>query len=84
MMLKRTNGFDGAYGPEGLGAGLDSGREIADAGAAAPAPPLGESGPLRGRERFVGGETRSYSRRAAGFAPDAPHILGKARPLWEA
>ena len=63
--------------------GSVSGREeIADMGAAAPIPPLGEYGPLRGRGRFVGGETGSDSRRAAGFAPDVPHFLGRARPLW--
>ncbi len=38
---------------------------------------------MRGRERFVGGETGFYSRRAAGFAPNVPHFLGRARPLGE-
>ena len=67
-----------------LCAGSVSGREeIADSGAAAPEPPLGGEGPLRGRGRFVGGETGSDSRRAAGFAPNFPHFLGRARPLLE-
>jgi hypothetical protein len=32
---------------------------------------------------WLRGETGSYSRRAAGFAPNFPHFLGGARPLWE-
>jgi hypothetical protein len=52
-------------------------------GHAAPIPPAQRRRTLRGGRVFVGGETGSHSRRAAGFAPNAPHFLGKARPLLE-
>src|ERR1019366_1089418 len=58
---------------------------------AAPIPPAGRRRALRGGIVFVGGETSSTaltaggsdSRRAAGFAPNSPHFLGRARPLLE-
>ena len=50
---------------------------------AAPIPGALREGTLRGGRVVVGGETRSDSRRAAGFAPDLPHFLARARPLLE-
>jgi hypothetical protein len=50
---------------------------------AAPIPAAQRTRTRRGENVIVGGETGSYSRRAAGFAPNFPHFLGKARPLLQ-
>ena len=46
-----------------------------------PNPRLDDEDRCAGTSAIVGGETGSHSRRAAGFAPNVPHFLGKARPL---
>ena len=52
-------------------------------GSTPPAPTHWDKDRCAGGEVVSGGGTRSYSRRAAGSAPRAPHLLGKARPLWD-
>ena len=48
-----------------------------------PAPSHCEMDRFADGEVVSGGGTLSYSRRAEGSAPRTPHLLGKARPLWD-